>query len=103
VPIAFHFGGISSVVPSDVLSRIDFFPGNFGPEYSRAMGGVIDIGVRSPSKDRLHGIAQVDILDARAPRGGAARKVDAFSGRLDVDRTSTRGSAPSWSRPARPA
>src|SRR5262249_22042955 len=33
VPIAFHFGGVSSVVPSALLERIDFVPGNFGPEY----------------------------------------------------------------------
>ena len=65
IPIAFHFGGVSSVVPSHVLERIDFLPGNFGPEYGRAMGGNIDIGLRSPAKDKVHGMAQVDLLDAR--------------------------------------
>jgi TonB family protein len=77
VPIAFHFGGVSSVVPSGVLERIDFLPGNFGPEYGRSMGGNIDIGLRSPAKDRFHGMAQVDLLDARflveAPLGDKTR------------------------------
>lgn len=77
VPIAFHFGGLTSVVPSEMLSRIDFFPGNFGPEYSRAMGGVVDIGIRSPAKDKFHGLAQIDLLDARvlaeAPLGKSTR------------------------------
>jgi TonB family protein len=77
VPIAFHFGGINSIVPSELLERIDFLPGNFGPEYGRAMGGNIDIGLRSPRRDGIHGLAQVDILDARlvfeAPLGEKTR------------------------------
>jgi TonB family protein len=77
IPLAFHFGGVSSVVPSSLLERIDFLPGNFGPEYGRAMGGNIDIGLRSPVKDRIHGMAQIDLIDARlvveAPLGEKTR------------------------------
>ena len=77
VPIAFHFGGVSSVMPSALLERIDFVPGNFGPEYGRAMGGNIDIGLRSPVRDRIHGMAQIDLIDARfvveAPLGDKTR------------------------------
>lgn len=77
IPIAYHFGGLNSVVPSELLSRIDFFPGNFGPEYGRAMGGVVDIGIRSPAKDKIHGLAQIDLIDARllieAPLGKSTR------------------------------
>ena len=77
IPIAYHFGGLNAVIPSELLARIDFFPGNFGPEYGRAMGGVVDIGIRSPAKDKLHGLAQIDLLDARlvveAPLGSSTR------------------------------
>ncbi|HVY25534.1 MAG TPA: TonB family protein [Polyangiaceae bacterium] len=65
VPIVYHFGGLSSVVPSEMLERIDFYPGNFGPQYGRATGGIVDVGVRSPKKDKLHGLLQVDLVDAR--------------------------------------
>jgi TonB family protein len=65
IPNAFHFGGVTSVVPTEMLERLDFYPGNFSPEYGRAMGGIIDIGVRSPRKDRFGGLLQVDLLDAR--------------------------------------
>lgn len=65
VPIVYHFGGLSSVVPSEMLERIDFYPGNFGPQYGRATGGIVDVGVRSPKKDKLHGLLQVDTVDAR--------------------------------------
>lgn len=69
-PLAFHFGGLSSVIPSEMLERIDFYPGNFGPEYGRATGGIVDVGVRSPRSDGLHGLLQVDMLDARVMAEG---------------------------------
>ncbi|HEU4409093.1 MAG TPA: TonB-dependent receptor [Polyangiaceae bacterium] len=65
VPTAYHFGGVSSVIPGDVLARVDYVPGNFGAEYGRAMGGVVELGVRSPRRDRLGAVAQVDLLDGR--------------------------------------
>lgn len=66
VPIVYHFGGLSSVIPTEMLEKIDFFPGNFSAQYGRAMGGIVDVNVRDPKKDkRLHGMAQVDLIDAR--------------------------------------
>ncbi|MCC6646182.1 MAG: TonB family protein [Polyangiaceae bacterium] len=66
VPIAYHFGGLSSVVPTEMIERIDFYPGNFSSQYGRVMGGIIDVGIRSPKKDgRYHGLAQADLIDAR--------------------------------------
>jgi TonB family protein len=62
---AFHFGGITSVIPTEVLERLDFYPGNFSPEYGRQMGGIIDLGIRSPRKDRFGGLMQFDLLDGR--------------------------------------
>jgi TonB family protein len=61
----YHFGGLTSVIPLEALDRMDFRPGNFGPEYGRAMGGVIDVGLRSPRKDRFSGIVQFDSIDGR--------------------------------------
>jgi TonB family protein len=65
VPGAYHFGGLSSVIPTEALDRIDFRPGNFGPEYGRAMGGVVELGMRSPRSDRYSGLVQVDSIDGR--------------------------------------
>jgi outer membrane receptor protein involved in Fe transport len=48
------------------VERIEFYPGNFGPQYGRAIGGVVDIGLRSPRKDRFGGLLQFDLLDGRA-------------------------------------
>ncbi|HET7542793.1 MAG TPA: TonB family protein [Polyangiaceae bacterium] len=65
IPMVYHFGGLSSVIPSEMLEKLDFYPGNFGPQYGRAMGGIVDVGVRSPRKDRLGGLLQFDLVDGR--------------------------------------
>jgi TonB family protein len=78
VPFIYHFGGISSAVPTELLDRIDFYPGNFSARYGRVMGGIVDVGMREPDtacrgsdrlptgeKDCFHGLVQVDLIDAR--------------------------------------
>jgi TonB family protein len=78
VPLIYHFGGLSSVVPTELLDRIDFYPGNFSAKYGRVDGGIVDVGLRSPDtqctgdygvatdkKGCFHGMAQVDLIDGR--------------------------------------
>ncbi|WP_437801504.1 TonB-dependent receptor domain-containing protein [Sorangium sp. So ce693] len=66
VPLIYHFGGLSSVVPTEMLDRIDFYPGNFSAKYGRVQGGIVDVALRSPNEDgKLHGLAQMDLIDAR--------------------------------------
>ncbi len=67
IPLVYHFGGLSSVVPTESLDRIDFYPGNFSSQYGRAMGGIVDVGIKDPeAKDKkIHGLAQADLIDAR--------------------------------------
>ncbi|MFZ5894569.1 MAG: TonB-dependent receptor domain-containing protein [Myxococcota bacterium] len=77
-PLVYHFGGLSSVVPTEMLDRIDFYPGNFSARFGRVQGGIIDVGLRSPNtrctgdygkrSDALgcyHGLLQLDAIDAR--------------------------------------
>ena len=66
VPIIYHFGGLSSVVPSEMIEKLDFYPGNFGATFGRGMGGVIDVGLRDPNGDgKFHGVFQYDSIDVR--------------------------------------
>lgn len=66
IPLAYHFGGLSSVFPSEMLERLDFYPGNFGVKYGRVTGAIVDMGIRSPKDDgQYHGVAQLDLIDAR--------------------------------------
>lgn len=78
VPLIYHFGGLTSVIPTDMLERIDFYPGNFSVRYGRLQGGVVDVGLRSPRTECLndkgeltgkdncfHGMGQIDFIDTR--------------------------------------
>src|SRR6478752_2258235 len=78
IPMVYHFGGLSSVIPSEMLEKLDFYPGNFGPQYGRAMGGVVDVGVRSPRKDKLGGLLQFDLVDGRLLVEGPISKSTRF-------------------------
>lgn len=79
VPLIYHFGGLSSVVPTELLDQIDFYPGNFSAQYGRKMGGVVNVKLRKPNTkcngpygkqtDKtgcFHGMAQADLIDLRA-------------------------------------
>jgi hypothetical protein len=53
IPQVFHFGGLTSVVMPEAVERVDYFSAGYGSEYSRAMGGIINLETRSPDvKDR---------------------------------------------------
>jgi hypothetical protein len=65
IPLLYHFGGLSSVVPTELLDKIDFYPGSFSAKYGRGTGGLVDVGLREPKKDGYHGMAQLDLVDAR--------------------------------------
>ena len=65
VPLLYHFGGLTSFYNSQLLERLDFYPGNFSVRYGRRIGGVIEVEPRDPTTDRnFHGIADINLIDA---------------------------------------
>ena len=79
VPLIYHFGGLSSVVPTELLDQIDFYPGNFSAKYGRKDGGIVDVALRKPDTkcnadygkptDKtgcFHGMVEADLIDLRA-------------------------------------
>jgi TonB family protein len=67
LPNVYHFGGLSSVVPTEMLDEVNFYPGNFSVRYGRALAGVVDAHLRETRQDgRYHGLVQLDLIDARA-------------------------------------
>ncbi len=78
VPLAYHFGGLSSVVPTELIDQLDFYPGNFSVRYGRFNGGIVNVALRKPNVECYgdfgaptdkegcyHGMAQVDMIDGR--------------------------------------
>ena len=60
----YHFGGLTSFVQPRLLDKIDLYPGNFSARFGRKMGGVIDVGIRDPKTDALHGLIDVNLVDS---------------------------------------
>jgi len=80
IPLAYHFGGLSSVVPTELLEKIEFSPGNYSAEYGRGMGGIVDVGLRDPKKDGYHALIEGSVLGFRAlaegPGGASSRRAN---------------------------
>ena len=79
LPLIYHFGGVRSVVPVGIVDSLAFVPGNFGPEFGRATGGIVDLRMKTLKPARVSGYADVSIVDAGAylevplgARGGVA-------------------------------
>jgi outer membrane receptor protein involved in Fe transport len=66
VPLIFHFGGLTSVVNSDLLAGINFYPGNYSVRYGNATGGIVEAVLRAPKTDRFHASLDADLWDTSA-------------------------------------
>lgn len=63
VPIAYHFFGLQSVVPSELIANIEFVPGGFGVEEGRATGGIINIVTRDEVVAKPTGFAELSFIN----------------------------------------
>jgi TonB family protein len=63
VPLIYHFGAVRTVLPIGVLEGLEFYPGNFSPEYGRATGGVVDVRIKKLQPKKVGGYADVSLLD----------------------------------------
>ena len=64
VPLIYHFGGLKSVIPAELVETVDFYPGNFSTYYGRYTGGIFDAHLRELSPDQVHGAMEISVLDA---------------------------------------
>ena len=78
VPLVFHFGGLSSVIIPEAVERVDLLPSGYGPEYSKAIGGIIGLTTKNPKQDRVHGMAYVDLLNTGALVEGPVDEKSSF-------------------------
>ncbi|MCB0406582.1 MAG: TonB-dependent receptor, partial [Bdellovibrionales bacterium] len=64
VPLIFHFGGLTSVITPEAVEQVDYLSAGYGVEYGRAMGGIVGLRTREPTKERLKGFVFVDTAKA---------------------------------------
>jgi TonB family protein len=65
VPVSalYHLGGLTSFINSRLLESIDFYPGNFSVRYGRRRGGIIEVSLADPARDKLHGMIDLNLVD----------------------------------------
>jgi len=64
IGLPFHFYGLATTIATDLIERIEFLPGNFSARWGRISGGVVNVTLRAPARDRVHVVGDVDIIDA---------------------------------------
>jgi hypothetical protein len=72
VPLAFHFGGLTSFYPSTLLDSLTVTPSGGDVAYGRAIGGVVDIRSRAGRRDRWRSGGELSLLDASVHADGPA-------------------------------
>jgi TonB family protein len=64
IPLAYHLGGLSSVINSEFIDEISFVPGNFSVRHGRGTGGLVDVRPRWEIPDRWSIVGDFDTIDA---------------------------------------
>lgn len=80
VPLLYHFGGMRSVIHTDLVQSVELIPGGYGSTYGRGLGGLITVALKEPDPKRLHGAVQVDLLDASLSASGRLAENWTFAG-----------------------
>jgi TonB family protein len=79
IPLVYHFGGLSSVISTELLDRIDFYPGNYSARFGRAQGGIVDVGLRSPRRQGFRFVGNINLIDASLFAEGAITRNLSFA------------------------
>ena len=61
--VLFHLGAGPSVINSDMVERLELYPGGQGARFGRAIAGTVDVVTRDPRSDTFAGKATVDLLN----------------------------------------
>lgn len=64
IPSFFHFIGLRSVIAPGFLETVDLYPGGAPTTFGRQTGGVLEARLKRSQPDRLHGYADISLLDA---------------------------------------
>lgn len=81
IPNVFHVGGLRSTINSEFVSELSFKPGAYGADYGGRLGGLVDITLRTPRSDRVHGSVTLDLIDGSLTlEGPITRKLHVAAG-----------------------
>ena len=78
IPLAFHFGGITGVFPTQALDNMRVVPSGFDVSMGRTQGGVVELTTRTPRGDAYRIGGEVSLLHSLASAEGPLPKQGAF-------------------------
>jgi hypothetical protein len=78
IPIAFHFGGITGVFPTQVLDDMRVVPSGFDVSYGRTQGGIVELTTRAPRGDAYRVGGEVSLLHSQVMAEGPMPLAGAF-------------------------
>ena len=79
IPVLYHFLGVQSVIPTEMLSGLDYLPGTFGVQYGRASGGIVDAHIRDEAPKRTSGFAELSFINIAGLVEGPIGKKGSFA------------------------
>jgi TonB family protein len=79
VPLLYHFGGLRSTVNSEMVQSLTFVPGAYQADHGLGLGGVVEVELRRPRTDGMHGYAQMDLLDGSLMLEGPLTRTLSFA------------------------
>jgi hypothetical protein len=63
IPALFHGSALRSTVNGALVRDVTFTPGAYGPDYGRALGGMVRVETKDLPESGMHGYAAADTLD----------------------------------------
>jgi hypothetical protein len=70
VPLAFHFGGVTSFYPAGMLADLQLTSGGYDASHGRAQGGLVTLTTREPRTDRWRMGGSVGLFDSSVQAEG---------------------------------
>lgn len=78
IPILYHFLGVQSVLPSEMVDNVEYLPGAYGPAYGRASSGVVSVTSRRGAR-AAGGFAELSFVNAAGLVTGPLGKRGSFA------------------------
>jgi hypothetical protein len=78
IPLAYHFGGITGVFPTQVLDKMRVVPSGFDVSLGRTQGGVVELASRKPRGDAYRIGGEVSLLHSSIRAEGPVPGAGAF-------------------------
>ena len=74
VQVFYHFGGLYSILNTDILEGVDFTAGGYPLRYGRGMGGVLTARLAIPKDERWNGYIETNVFHTGALIKGPINK-----------------------------